>query len=273
MNQKAFRRKALLKLATPEELDKMIRVTDLKGWIALTGLLSLIVVALLWAIFGTIPTVIKERGILIRPNGLQVVTTQANGQVTSLSVKVGDEVKQGQVIGKIRNEQGAETDLVSTGSGTVTDISAPANSLVAAQGPILTIENQVNPLKGVIYAPLAEGKKLTPGMQVQISPAISQGEQNGFLLGTIASVSSYPVTAESAFAELQNQELVSALFTGPVLRVEINLQEDPDSFSKYKWSTPKGPRTTLTNGTLFNANLLLGEQHPINIVLPIFNQQ
>ena len=51
-----FRRKALERLSSPEELDRLVHVTRPRTWIALGGLLLVIVAVVLWAALTTITT-------------------------------------------------------------------------------------------------------------------------------------------------------------------------------------------------------------------------
>ena len=47
MKREIFRKKALKKLSSPEELDKLLPVIKSKGWIALISCIVVIVIALI----------------------------------------------------------------------------------------------------------------------------------------------------------------------------------------------------------------------------------
>jgi hypothetical protein len=59
-----FRKEALDRLSAVEELDELMHVTTLRSWLALLALGSLLAVAIVWALFATIPTTISGRGAL-----------------------------------------------------------------------------------------------------------------------------------------------------------------------------------------------------------------
>ena len=93
---KVFRQAVLDRLASPEQLHTLMRVTDAKGWLALLGC------ALLLgdrgrsgAIRGSVPTKLQASGILIHSGGLADVVAVGAGQITALEVDVGDVVTQG----------------------------------------------------------------------------------------------------------------------------------------------------------------------------------
>lgn len=96
-----FRKTALDRLSSPEQLDMMVRVTNPAGWVALLALLGLVVLALLWGIFGTIPTKVSGSAILIKTGGVYEVAARSSGLITDVSVKVGDTVRRGQKIARI----------------------------------------------------------------------------------------------------------------------------------------------------------------------------
>jgi hypothetical protein len=64
-----YRKAALERLSSPEELDSLMQVTTPKGWLALFSLGALILIALLWGIFGRIPTKVSGQGIILERMG------------------------------------------------------------------------------------------------------------------------------------------------------------------------------------------------------------
>jgi HlyD family secretion protein len=102
-----FRKAALDRLSSPEELDQLMQVTNPRAWLALMALGLLLLAAILWSIFGVIPTRISGKGILIRTGGVFDVVSQGDGRVTEIDVTAGDIVKKDQLITKI-----AQPDLL-----------------------------------------------------------------------------------------------------------------------------------------------------------------
>jgi hypothetical protein len=64
-----YRKAALERLSSPEELDSLMQVTTPKGWLALLSLGGLILIALLWGIFGRIPTKVLGQGMILERIG------------------------------------------------------------------------------------------------------------------------------------------------------------------------------------------------------------
>ncbi len=100
-----FRKVALERLSSPEQLDQLMQVTDPKGWLALGALGALLLTSLAWGIFGSIPTEARGEGILLRQGGVSSLVSAENGQVEEILVAVGDVIEKGQVVARIRQEE------------------------------------------------------------------------------------------------------------------------------------------------------------------------
>ena len=97
-----FRQVALNKLSSPEELDRLLRVTSPKGWIALIGIGVLLLTATVWAVVGKIPIkLVGQQCILVKTGGINVVTAASGGRLSDLAIEVGDTVTRGQTIGRL----------------------------------------------------------------------------------------------------------------------------------------------------------------------------
>src|ERR1700756_3408707 len=67
--QRAFRAAALDRAASPEQLDHLVIVTKPADWILTLVLYIVLVAAVLWGIFGRVPTRVSGEGILIGSGG------------------------------------------------------------------------------------------------------------------------------------------------------------------------------------------------------------
>jgi HlyD family secretion protein len=101
MRTDIFRKVALDRLSSPEQLDQMMQVTTPRGWLGLATLGALVVVALFWSVVGNIPERVEGQGILLRSGGIFAVEAISDGSVTDLAVRVGDVVTEGQVVARL----------------------------------------------------------------------------------------------------------------------------------------------------------------------------
>ena len=101
MNRPIFREVALERLSSPDELDRLLKVTDFKGWIAQLTIFALIVLALAWGYIGRIPSVVNGQGVIVRRGGVLNVVAAGSGVVAQLKVKVGDSISEGQIVATV----------------------------------------------------------------------------------------------------------------------------------------------------------------------------
>jgi HlyD family secretion protein len=105
-SEKIFRKAALDRLSSPDQLDQLIDVTRPADWIAALVIGLALVGAMTWGVVGRIPTRVAGEGILISDAGRVVDAVSAvAGRLASVEVSVGDRVVQGQLIAQI-----AQTD-------------------------------------------------------------------------------------------------------------------------------------------------------------------
>ena len=108
LQQKLFRKVALERLSSPEQLDQLMRVISPLGWLALIPLIVMIVMAVLWGWFGSIPSKVAGKCVLLNPVGLADVTSLAAGRVTEVLVRVGDHVRIGQPVARVAQPELAD---------------------------------------------------------------------------------------------------------------------------------------------------------------------
>lgn len=101
---KLYRKSLLEKMSSPDQLDKAIVITPPSFWIAVTGGIIIIAVALVWSLTGTIPEKVDTNGIYIYDQDAYVVSSEVNGIVEDVKVEVGDVVSEGDVLYTIDSE-------------------------------------------------------------------------------------------------------------------------------------------------------------------------
>jgi HlyD family secretion protein len=103
-----FRKAALERLSSPEQLDYLMSITSPAGWLALSALAIILFLIVLWGFLGRIPDSVSGRGILIRGGAVYDVAAANDGFITQVLVKPGDQVTSGQIVATMSQ---AELDL------------------------------------------------------------------------------------------------------------------------------------------------------------------
>jgi HlyD family secretion protein len=412
-----FRQAVLDRLASPEQLHTLMKVTDARGWLALIGCGALLATALTWGVLGSVPTKVRASGILIHSGGLADVVANSTGQITALEVDAGDLVQRGMAIAQLAqpeleaelaglqkqlaelrlvHEQSKElgtvdvklrgaasaqeastlkstiaateqrkrelterlasqqrlydkglvtkealqttqqalraaeasvhgmradiqrvavdrfsatrvndaqlqgsglrlqeterqiklltqrlaqnTRVVSTHAGRVVEVRAMVGDVLAPGLPIVSLERsgEQGGLEALLYVDSREGKRLRPGMRVELSPSVARRERHGVLLAAVRAVEDFPSTRRGMMRVLHNEQLVEAFLAetaGTPIAVRARLQTDTKTASGYRWSSRRGPNLKLTSGTRCSAALTTSTQRPIALVLPILDME
>lgn len=273
--KRVFRQVALERLSSPEQLDQMMRVTNPMGWATLLALGLLLLAVILWGIFGRVATSVVGEGILLVPGGVKDIVSPVSGQVVDVYFDAGDVIQADQVVARVA-ERGevVNTKVVSAHAGRILEIKVDSGSLIERGTPILSLEvmdSGLRDLEVVIYVPAAEGKRVRPGMDVQISPSTVEREVYGFMLGQVISVGEFPATRQGMLRVLGSEELVQALSgAGAPIEIRVHLMLDPQTPSGYAWSSSQGPPLQIDSGTFCTAWIKIRQQRPISLVLPAF---
>ena len=91
-------------MSSPDQLDKMIVITSPSFWLALLGGAVIVVVALVWSVFGRLPIKTEATGLFVPEQGTFYLAANTSGIVSSLQVEIGDYVEQGDVVMTLSDE-------------------------------------------------------------------------------------------------------------------------------------------------------------------------
>ena len=410
-----YRRIALDRLASADDLDRLLRVTGPRSWILLLSLCLVMSTAVLWSSVAVVPLRVAGSGILLKSGGLNSVVSMIEGRVEDVSISVGDMVREGQVVARLAQPEIAEKlqqsrmrlanlreghgsllasghrelrlqmdavaqearhltetiaadearakyfeskvktqqQLVDEGRLTRQTLATTIQELDTAREQIRTHQNELtqldlrivqartvrddavqksafaiaeatqelqqlergltqgtevrSPYSGVaveiavelgaivqrgeslvtlnptgrtvaalearVYVPAVDGKRVAPGMVVQISPATIKPEEHGYMLGKVTFVSDLPATARSLMRALKSEDLVKSMMgTTPPHEVHVDLLPDPTTVSGYQWTSLQGPPVKIESGTLCQSAIIVETRHPIEMVVPFFRR-
>jgi HlyD family secretion protein len=168
-----------------------------------------------------------------------------------------------------------ETSIISPIGGRVLEAEKSPGDLLRQGEKIITVlkESQGNKdLEVIMYIPIEEGKSIHPNMAVQLSPTTVNKDKYGFVQGRVVEVGDYSASKKGMMNILGNEEIVEKLSSNSAsIEVVIDLIEDKETISGYKWSSQDGPPIQLENGTLCSGSITLEKRKPISFVLPFIN--
>lgn len=410
--ERIFRASALQRAASPDELDHLVAITRPADWILAAVVTVALVAALIWGIYGRIPSRVSGQGILVGSGRVVDAVSGADGRLASLGVAVGDHVERGQVIAQISQTEieqkyvnaaetykerqrehddmatkveaelsvkasnfdkleaafnkvieatgqrvlsldvdvknleqlmakglttrktledrrlelteaqqrrtdsqneilklhaqktdletqrsrelqqaefaannarremmalsgtlGRNSQVLSPIAGRVLEIKTSTGSVLGIGTPVVLIEDEGARLEAVVYVPAEQGKSVKPGYQVRVAPSTVKREEFGTMIGTVSSVSEFPVTPQGMTAVLHNDQLVKVFsHDGAPYAVAVTLEQDASTTSGYRWAVGRGPQVHLTSGTLAQAEITTRNRRPLDLVVPLLRK-
>ena len=175
-----------------------------------------------------------------------------------------------------RQEQGSaellsqNTQVISPIEGRVLEVKISPGSVLAVGTAVIGIESEGDKLEAVIFVPAEQGKRIKPGMQVHVEPSTVKREEFGMMLGTIETVSDFPMTPQGMTAVLHNDTLVNRYTKeGAPYAAKVLLEQDPSTTTGYRWAVGNGPNVHLSSGTLARAEITTRHQRPLDLIIPL----
>jgi HlyD family secretion protein len=162
------------------------------------------------------------------------------------------------------------TQVSSPIEGRVVEVKISPGSVLAVGTPVVAIESEGSNLEAVIYIPAEQGKKVKPGMQVNLEPSTVKREEFGMMLGKVETVSDFPMTPQGMAAVLHNDSLVTRFSReGAPYAATVVIEQDASTETGYRWAVGDGPNIHLTSGTLTRAEITTRRQRPLDLIIPL----
>ncbi|MEM9664970.1 MAG: NHLP bacteriocin system secretion protein [Bacteroidota bacterium] len=181
-----------------------------------------------------------------------------------------------QEIAQLTDQLDLATQVTSPYTGRILEVMAEVGSLVGQGRPIMRLDrigDDVQNLEAVLYIPSQDGKRIKPGMRVQVSPTTVRREEHGSMQARVTQVSDFPATPEGMARVLKNQQLVRVMSDGGApYETYASLELDPSTLSGFKWSSSTGPDQQIQSGTIASATIIVEERRPAELVLPFLRK-
>jgi hypothetical protein len=263
-----FRHKALQKMSSPDQLDRMLRITLPRRWIGLGGMLALVAAVVVWSATATVPTSVSAPGFLLPQGGLRQVQAPVSGTVQQLQAAIGTHVVAGERIGEIADATGRLYPVLSPETGVLTETDTVTHGFVQAGDRLGLVQPVGWPLVVYAYVKADAAAGLRPGVPVHVQFGAGIGARFGYAKGVVVSVSQFPATIERLNFILQDSSVVDSVSKlGPANEVVIAMDQSARNPSGLTWGAGGGPPGALPAGLPAQVALIVGEHHPIDNVL------
>lgn len=266
---KLYRKSALERMASPEQLDKALKVTSPLSWLSLGGVTLIIVVTAIWSVVGRIPVTITTNGIIASPVNTNAVYTENAGTVDSVYVSVGDEIRPGDEVALLEVSDGSAYTIKSDQIGTASAVDILAGDTVGQGFPILYVSPEAASRQVVVcYVNVADVKKISRGMPAYVYLNSADSQRYGHMKARVINIDEYAASNKGMNYVLGEDNNLSSFFTssGAVAAVTCELSLSEESASGYAWSNKKGKELNVTNGSLVSVKIIIEEISPIKML-------
>lgn len=125
----------------------------------------------------------------------------------------------------------------------------------------------------IAFVPLQSGKQIDEGMEVTLYAAGYNQQEYGHMKAEVTYVEDYITTSDELNELLQSESMVKAYAqSGPLVTIICKLQEDPETESGYYWSSLRGRKIMLHDGTFMNLSITTSRFRPITLGIPALEE-
>jgi multidrug efflux pump subunit AcrA (membrane-fusion protein) len=274
-----FRKTALDQISSPDQLDQVVVITPPFFWVAMLGAGVILIVGVLWSIFGRIPVNVKASGICMSEGGIHVLYSAENGMIDEVSLRDGDRVQEGDVIARMTTTllsgQTEQLEFRADMSGKVMGLDvAPGNVIGVGSTVCRILDDSTDHMTAILYVPVSDGRKIRAGMEVKIYPTTVNSQEYGHIKAVVDSVDNYVTSTGEMNNMLGDSSLVESFSSmGPVIEIKCSLTPDSTTASGYEWSNRKGAQVELAPGTTVTADIMIEKKAPITILFPLLDEK
>lgn len=298
-----FRKSALDTMATPEQLDKQVKIVRPSTWMLSIILVIGLITLILWSFTYHITDGVNAEGVVFSNQDVVQIKSTRDCIVTDVLVLEGEHVEIGDIIAVVSDEEKlqeieeakaalaeletgtteyeaseeklsdmvdtyvASTMIKSSTNGYIQSVISDGNALQRGENiAIVMPDSGYNEV--ISYVSIQTVQKLKVGMEVQVSPVYAPREEYGYMTGVITSISKVPITTERILEHMGTLSYVeNVLPDTSCVEVKIQLNLDVDSKNNYSWSNEKGKNLSVETGTRCSVIIVTDEYKPIELLL------
>jgi HlyD family secretion protein len=215
---------------------------------------------------------IRQNGNKLKQLDIKKLQIANNIQQKLLTIEDQLNVDKGTLL-SLQSQFNLTSMVISPYNGTIVGVGVQLGTRVSRGSPVVTLEIEgmdAGFLEAVLFVPPDEGKKIKPGIVAHISPTTFSVDKYGYIISLVNFVSPFPATSADMQRVLQNKEMVSMLSKeGPPYEVRAVLVRDPNTPSKFKWTSSQGPDQEIAPGSILFASAVVRRRRPISLVIPL----
>lgn len=192
-------------------------------------------------------------------------------KITVIKQKIAQEERR---VNQLEEKYKIKKSITSPHSGEVVEVLSSSGVMVSSGTPLFKVKNELElnkpgTIRGILYVPSQDGKKIKKGMEALVVPATVKPQEFGYMKAKVVYVSEFPVTQQGMMTSMKNDQLVQSLLAmGAPYKVEVEFKPNSNSYSGYEWTSANGPEIMVNAGTSCMGKITVKEEPPIAMVIP-----
>lgn len=248
-----------------------------------------------WFVFGNITSTVNVNGVVYPTAGIDKITASKAGQISDVVVNIGENVKVGDIIAIIPNEeilnkiddavlnkkdkvlieklrQDYYNMSVITAKSDGVILSVLSEETYVNTGDIIASiaarQNDNNERQIFAFLPTNQKNSVIKGCSVQISPNYAPREKFGYINGYVADIGQSIITKSDAKKSLDVYNIPNLLDENETyIAVYINLLSDENTESGLDWSESRNGNIDVETGTVCSSSIVISENPPYKWLL------
>lgn len=241
-------------------------------------LVMMLVGTIVFLMLNSLPEVVHGVGVLLYKGGLKQITSPYSAVVVSYTKEEGDYVNRNDIIAFVRPHNSyEEKPILAHHFGVIAEIIAYPDSDIIKGHPMVILTDSKNPqsdLEMIGFVASLDGKKITQGMKVLVTPSIVDPLVTGYMLASVSKVGKLPMSKSSVQSLVKIPELghyiKENLHAEPFMVMAMPLLR-ADHITGYAWSGP-GPNIMLDSGIIAHFKVIIAEDSLLKKILPFFTR-
>lgn len=272
MGKDVYRKAALERLATADQLDKVMKITSPLSWIALLGVTLIIVAVVIWSVTGSLPSTVTANGMIVS-SSTATNTLRANGEGTVvLYVGEGQQINKGDVIAQITPNGAYGEPIYCTADQLcrVSDILVTNGKKVESGAELMRVrpvprDNQKQVI--VCYVPYADIGKIDYGMIATITLTSADSSSYGHMEGRVINIDTYATSSKGIEAVVGSDNSMSGQFVKDsgvcAVTLEPLVAGNSNSKNGYWWSNRNGYNLEFNDSMMCTVKITTKSEKPI----------
>ncbi len=272
-----FRKSALDKINSVDQLNKALKITSPVSWLALIGITLILAATVYWAFNGSLPSTITAKGVIVNSTTSTNTCISRQRGIVQAVIGQSERVGMGTPIVWINTEQSTEV-IYSDQIGNVTEVLVEIGDSVENGTELIRVSPEVTAGQkhvAVCYVPIGDADKVSRkrknGEDMEVSVTLSSADSStyGNMVGRVINKDTAPTTNKGISAVVGNDNNWVSMLTNngqAVCAVTCELLPDQNTPSRYYWSNEKGRKNVkeLTPPEECTVRIIIENEKPIS---------